>query len=169
MLSSRRSLQAGSYRGILLACVVSCIPLLQILVAHVNISSTQNNLVGDLSFNAPLTLTPKKHARGLSETLREYERNIGPKNSIVASPKPFLVVCNDINPALVPMFSDFSIVRLKRNEKPPEWNATVFLEPSGCDDDPYVKEAMRLREQSSYLSAPGISSAENGTWLHGVS
>lgn len=67
------------------------------------------------------------------------------------------------------MFSDFTLVRLKQNEKPPGWNATVFLEPSGCEDHEYVKEAMRLREESLFLSAPGISAAENGTWLHGVS
>lgn len=121
----------------------------------------------DLSFD--VALAAEGHDHGLAATLLKYEKQNGPIESIVASPGPFLVVCDNMNPALAPMFSNFTLVRLKHNETPPEWSSVAFLEPGKCNDHPYVKEAMRRREQSSFLTAPEVSSVENGTWLHGVS
>jgi hypothetical protein len=141
----------------------------------------------DLSSSAQfwLPLAARGSVIGLVETLLEIERRAadGPLDSIVAalansdgstpiigSDKPFLVVCNDIQLPLIPMFSGFTIVRLNRNETPPPWTSLAFLDKtgSGCDGHAYVQEAIQRRNQSPYLTAPGMATSPNGTWLHGV-
>jgi hypothetical protein len=69
------------------------------------------------------------------------------------------------------MFSNFTLVRLNRNETPPEWSAYAFLDPSGCENHAYVKEAVHRREQSPFLTGKnlGVSNVEDGAWVHGVS
>ena len=167
MVRSLHLKQVRKRHGIIWVPAVSCIALLQILIARGKLSSFRVNFVEDFSFNMPQAEVG--HDPGLTATLQKYERQIGQKDSIIASPGPFLVVCDSINPALIPMFSNFTLVRLKRNETPPEWGSVAFLEPHGCESNTYVKEAISRRQQSSFLSAPEISPVENGTWLHGVS
>ena len=79
--------------------------------------------------------------------------------------RPFLVVCDNVDNSLTPIFSNFTVVRLNKNEQPPPWNATVFLHGERCTDQPYVKEAMERRKSSPFLVAPNQTSA---SWIQGV-
>ena len=50
-------------------------------------------------------------------------------------PDPYLVVCQNVPNIFIPMFTNFTVIRLGRNQAPPPWNATVFLYPEGsCKD-----------------------------------
>lgn len=106
----------------------------------------------------------------LSAALHEYERRIQ-QGQTTDSSNRFLVVCNTINPSLLPMFSNFTLVRLNKNETPPIWSAYAFLDPSGREDHAYVKEATLRRDLSPFLIGKklSISNAEDGAWVHGVS
>lgn len=90
----------------------------------------------------------------------------------------FLVVCYKVDPSLIPIFdNNFTIIRLmkkRRANKPPPWNATVFLHGEYCADHPYVVESMIRRDRSPYLVAAtnNHSSTNNdndgSSWAHGV-
>lgn len=86
---------------------------------------------------------------------------------------PFLVVCNNIDISLRPMFDNFTVVRLLRRERPPPWNAPVFLYGEHCKDHPYVQQATTRRNVSPFLdsSSPALEMIKrNNTngWINGV-
>jgi len=113
----------------------------------------------------------------LTDILHQYEQTPGLNNTLfmyiqdgtrINGTTPTLVVCDTINPALTPMFSNFSLVRLKNNEAPPPWGEIVFLDPSGCEDHTYVKQARERREKSGFVVHERMSADESGAWVHGV-
>ena len=158
----RRSLQISHKRPeFIIMALIFCLALMQVL-RHGQLSSFQQVDFSLGHFGVPLV---NRHP--MMAKLHEYEGQTGSMR--FSETNAFLVVCNDINPALVPMFSNFRLVRLGKNETPPEWSSVAFLEPSGCDDNQYVKEAIRRREQSPYLSVPDLPATDDGTWMHGVS
>eukprot|EP00581_Thalassiosira_minuscula_P003683 CAMPEP_0183738368 /NCGR_PEP_ID=MMETSP0737-20130205/54361_1 /TAXON_ID=385413 /ORGANISM="Thalassiosira miniscula, Strain CCMP1093" /LENGTH=420 /DNA_ID=CAMNT_0025972887 /DNA_START=272 /DNA_END=1534 /DNA_ORIENTATION=+ len=81
-----------------------------------------------------------------------------------------MVVCNDVSNFLLPIFSNFTVIRLNKGDAPPPWNATAFLfnENGRCSDHPYVKESMERRKRSPYLVAPDLSPTNTSELRHGV-
>jgi len=90
-----------------------------------------------------------------------------------ASSSQFLVVCNNVDNSLTPIFDNFTIIRLNMKDEPPPWNATVFLHyDEGCKSHPYVKESLERRNQSPLLDYHNFSSSiieqTSGLWVNGV-
>jgi len=82
---------------------------------------------------------------------------------------PFLVVCHNVGDVLLPMFSNFTVIRLGKEDDPPPWNATVFLYGEQCADHPYVAESIERRRRSPFLVAPKLPpSSEQSKQIHGV-
>ncbi|KAL7537627.1 hypothetical protein ACHAXR_007973 [Thalassiosira sp. AJA248-18] len=77
--------------------------------------------------------------------------------------------------ALYPTFSNFTVIRLSKNETPPPWNATAFLHiEKKCANHPYVVESIERRNRSPFLVASNRSAHEMehdydlSLWVHGV-
>ncbi|KAL3797260.1 hypothetical protein HJC23_004552 [Cyclotella cryptica] len=87
-----------------------------------------------------------------------------------ASSKPYLVVCHRMEDWFYPVSDYFTILRIADGELPP-WNATVLLLPDDkfCAEHPYVKEAIKRRNEAPFLDTQGDNSPKlyNG-WNDGV-
>ena len=95
-----------------------------------------------------------------------------PNEILFASGRQFLVVCNNVHNSLTPIFDNFTIVWLNKDEPPP-WNATVFLHyGEDCKSHPYVKESLERRKESPLLDYRNFSSSiikqTSGSWVNGV-
>ena len=79
------------------------------------------------------------------------------------------MVCDHVDGPIAHMFSNFTVVRLNKNETPPPWNSTAFLHGQGCADHPYVVESMERRKHAPYLVASASSILDRSSlWVHGV-
>ena len=94
----------------------------------------------------------------------------------------YLVVCIRVDNSLLPMFTNFTVIRLRMGEDPPPWNTTAFLHvgegqsSKTCRKHRYVKEAMERRKNSPFLVARNLPLAneyddvtpDTSSWVHGV-
>jgi len=114
------------------------------------------------------------HKRLLSLIVTQDFETVSPiEIEFAASSSQFLVVCNNVDNSLTPIFDNFTIVRLNMKDEPPPWNATVFLHyDEGCKSHPYVKESLERRNQSPLLDYHNFSSSiieqTSGLWVNGV-
>lgn len=123
-----------------------------------------NNVFHKRLFSLIVTQDFGKYARAPS---------IPPIEVVFASGSQFLVVCNNVDNSLTPIFDNFTIIRLNMKDDPPPWNATVFLHyDEGCKSHPYVKESLERRNQSPLLDYHNFSSSiieqTSGLWVNGV-
>jgi len=114
------------------------------------------------------------HKRLLSLIVTQDFETVSPiEIEFAASSSQFLVVCNNVDNSLMPIFDNFTIVRLNMKDEPPPWNATVFLHyDEGCKSHPYVIESLERRNQSPLLDYHNFSSSiieqTSGLWVNGV-
>ena len=122
-----------------------------------NLYSTHKSLIGSTIFSLD---DVDNNNNGVAPA--SVHNNIINKNAVhddqdvdkLFTDAPFLVVCNNIDISLRPMFDNFTVVRLLRRERPPPWNATVprkgETEIIGCHYD--SRQKLIRRECRKYES-----------------